>query len=1443
MPDNTPQEPTGTEGLGEGRGPESVTSGPPLPPQELTEADRASLTNAGVSAATLSAVNATSVPEGIRFRLPDLTHPEPFDQLMLSTERRAELAESYRLAGKTGRPPKYLGAPGRGGALWCPTERPTAATVLFVEGTKGHLAAASWAGPDIEVIGINGCWGWSVGGGKSTPHPAIGRVAGRRVVVALDADVRTNPDVNGAGAQLKLHLDAYGAAGVLFASVGVGSESIDDVLGQTPEGERPAWLDKLVADATELKVMTAAERTRINAYSDQQAGQHELAGSEPLPAIDKDVAAAFAAVNAEGLRYDAVAARWATWTGVRWDHRAGGALAQAQWQRFVDTGPPVFEERMVSGVPIRTRAAKWMGEHRRIGAVLGHAQSMHPLLVTDPGVWDANPYLMAFPNGTLDLSTLEFRGSWPGDMLTQVAGTHYDPDAVAPMWDAFIAWALPDEQVRAFLRRILGYSMLGVVNHHLLPCLVGSGRNGKGTLIRVISSVLGDHAGQANERLIVAGRDPHDTDAGTVFGKRLAFFQETGSGTRWDANRLKDLTGGDPGNVRELYGMPRVVRAQHTLILGTNHRPNVPAGEAAFWRRYREIPFVNSVGQGKERPVDIAIVERELPGVLNWLIGGLADYWSLVNAGGDPMAQPDAVATAGAEARAEGSEFSSWLSERYIVTGSSQDRLQVGDLWDRWDGHRRREGIPNTPPRASRLVPDAVIGESDGQVSRWVDPHTRRKWLVGIRQIQGTQAPTPAPHGPASAPGDANLGSKPDLGGFGSQAETAGQGPEATLTTQATQLLRSQDDENIEGGEEGKSVQPYREKMGTGSLESETPPNVAPDQPGPKISDLRRFASQPEFASLPDFTGQVVALDLEGGDIKLRYTTPAGDYPRLVGIGPVGERSPKPYGHTGDIRDAIRAAREAGMVVGHNWYRFDAPVLNRAAAALGVPGIDTLKMAREGKGFDTMAFDPLINPPPLHVKPERAMQDYSLEKTCARWGVPGKTDHLPDLAKKHGGYDQIPLDDREYQDYLRGDVDAHGALFRAMAPKINAYAMREMRVTAVAGVMSAAGIEVDPELLAQRRKETAGHKAALIERLSADYGIKALRKDGKPSAAPQSTEAGRAGIVEAFGRLGVHPQDLPRTGEGAPAVGGDQMRELALTYRDRPDILRLCAIVAGLSGSRTVYETAHKYTHPDGRVHPEILTLQASGRWSVIKPGMTVYGKRGGRVVERQVFRAAEGHRLIAADLSQIDMRALAAHSQDPDYIRLFQSGRDIHAETALAVFGDATMREEAKPCNHGWNYGQTPGGMNATSGVPLELAERFDAGMWAQFPGLCAYREGVRDHARSGGLLDNGFGRIMRPDPTRAHTQGPALMGQGCARDLMMKVILDLPDDIVRMLRIQVHDEIVLEIPEQDVAEVSEIVRAAMTFDWAPPHGSIPVPIIGDVSKPGKSWADCYAK
>lgn len=551
----------------------------------------------------------------------------------------------------------------------------------------------------------------------------------------------------------------------------------------------------------------------------------------------------------------------------------------------------------------------------------------------------------------------------------------------------------------------------------------------------------------------------------------------------------------------------------------------------------------------------------------------------------------------------------------------------------------------------------------------------------------------------------------------------------------------------------------------------------------------------------------------------------------------------------------------APVAIGHNVIAFDFPALGRW---------DLLKMTRNKEIIDTWAAAVVLDPPPDSYQPRdgnrRFLRQpseyksyYALDNLAFQYGVPGKSHSLKDLAKERGNPDAcctfgtIPTDDPDYNRYLVADVAATkvvlGELFARFSPAgMTDYLWREMRVAAVASTVSRNGFRLDPVLTRQRIAANDAKRSANTALLVQHYGLPLNNAAGKEAKNPIATKDGKAAIIRALTDAGVTESQLPRTAKGAVSLSSGGLVEIAEKQPDNHLLAALVETVAGIQGLRTVYQTALDNVHSDGLCHPDIFMLQASGRWSVQDPGLTVFGKRGGRHHEREIFLPDNGEEvLFSADFSQIDARAVAVHSQDQNYLDQFKPGIDIHLNNAIAAFGAAAvaanpkLRETAKIVGHGRNYNMGFTKLADLPGVGHQRAQAFIDMENQRYPRLMQWKQDMVDIAESTGRLDNGFGRIMKANRERAYTQGPALMGQGCARDLAMHAVLRMDDDVVRMIKAFVHDELIFSVPVKPALEVRQHVIECMTFDWAPAHASRPVQIIADATKFGLNWGSLY--
>ncbi len=567
-------------------------------------------------------------------------------------------------------------------------------------------------------------------------------------------------------------------------------------------------------------------------------------------------------------------------------------------------------------------------------------------------------------------------------------------------------------------------------------------------------------------------------------------------------------------------------------------------------------------------------------------------------------------------------------------------------------------------------------------------------------------------------------------------------------------------------------------------------------------------------------------VDIESHDARSRFTMPPDVFFRLGGLSRDHQ-----YTVSNSYESFRRLVSTSSLLVGHNVVSFDVPAL----------GFDVLSWTRDRRVFDTMIAASLVDPSDAaHASRSR----YSLAAATRAHGLAGKTGDLLELSLLHGGFGGIPVDDPEYLEYLRGDVLAVESLYRKLVPLVpdDEYLWREHRVHAVCSQVQSVGLLVDQDRLRHRVAEAAHRRTQLVNWLIREHDVPTVTSTGEPAAAPHATAAGKRALVAAFENLGVHEQYLPLTPTGEPSFSADALADIASQY---PQSSGLCEAIGALVGVRSVYDTVDTYVHDDGRVHPRITLFQASGRTSVTRPGLTVLGKH-----ERDVFVASPGHVLVSADLSQVDARCVAAHSGDREYAKLFEPGVDAHEVVARMAYGDATYdsdparyRKTAKIISHGVNYSMGVLKLADSAGVRRNEAQRVVDTIATQFPRLAQWKREVREEAESGNLLDNGFGRRMRPVVDRSHTQAPALYGQGTARDVLFEAAaIRMPLDIQRMTRALVHDEAVWEIPEADVADVCAEIERAFCFEWAPPGDrGQPIRFEAACSRPAHRWSELY--
>jgi DNA polymerase-1 len=338
-----------------------------------------------------------------------------------------------------------------------------------------------------------------------------------------------------------------------------------------------------------------------------------------------------------------------------------------------------------------------------------------------------------------------------------------------------------------------------------------------------------------------------------------------------------------------------------------------------------------------------------------------------------------------------------------------------------------------------------------------------------------------------------------------------------------------------------------------------------------------------------------------------------------------------------------------------------------------------------------------------------------------------------------------------------------------------------------------------------------------------------------------------------FGKLGLPVKK--KTASGAPSTDEEVLQELAADY-PLPAVLLEHRSLAKLRSTYT--DKLPQMVNPaTGRVHTNYAQAVAvTGRLASSEPNLQnipVRTPEGRRV--REAFVAPPGHVLVSADYSQIELRIMAHLSDDPALLQAFAEGLDVHRATAAEVFGvplaevTSEQRRYAKTINFGLIYGMGAFGLAQSLGIEPKAARDYIERYFARYPGVRRFMDETRAQAAERGYVETLFGRRIHlvdirggSGPRRAAAERQAINApmQGTASDLIKRAMLAVQDAIDtqgRATRIvmQVHDELVLEVPEAELDWVRAEVPARMAGVAA-----LKVPLLAEVGV-GRNWDEAH--
>jgi DNA polymerase-1 len=520
------------------------------------------------------------------------------------------------------------------------------------------------------------------------------------------------------------------------------------------------------------------------------------------------------------------------------------------------------------------------------------------------------------------------------------------------------------------------------------------------------------------------------------------------------------------------------------------------------------------------------------------------------------------------------------------------------------------------------------------------------------------------------------------------------------------------------------------------------------------------------------------------------------------------------------LEDAGRAK------LGHN-LKYDAHVLLNAGIALAGMRFDTML---ESYVWDSVATNHEMN---------SDAQRYLGVRTITYEEVAGK-------GAKQISFDQVPVE--KAAEYAAEGAEVTLRLHQALWPQLTAvpalrqlYEECEQPLVPVLLAMEHHGVLVDRERLRAQSREFAHQLQDLL--------------------AQAHREAGHEFNIESpkqlqqilFERL-----QLPvrrKTPTGQPSTAEDVLEELAENYA-LPRIVLEYRALAKLKSTYTdkLPELVNEHS---GRIHTNYAqAVAATGRLSSVEPNLQnipVRRPEGRRI--RQAFIAPPGHVLLAADYSQIELRIMAHLSGDESLCAAFAADRDVHQATAAEVFGveltavTPDQRRTAKVINFGLIYGMSPFGLARNLGIDRGAAHAYVERYFQRYPGVKRFMDNTRAQAREMGYVETVFGRrLYLPDirsgnaQLRQYAERSAINApmQGTAADIIKRAMITVDawcrrEQAPARLIMQVHDELVFEVPTDGLAAVTTAVRTHMVN-----AASLRVPLRVDVGS-GANWDEAH--
>lgn len=415
--------------------------------------------------------------------------------------------------------------------------------------------------------------------------------------------------------------------------------------------------------------------------------------------------------------------KWLHYNGQRWEETTPETLAVDAVEAYRKITKAIYAMGEPSDKTERQHRAnvvEWLEKSENANRLQNAIKILQGIAKADYKIFDSDRFVLNTPSGVLDLRTGELKYHNRTDYLTKMTFAYYhEPES--DLWERTVAEILPNEDIRRFMQRFMGYCLTASTEEEKFVIACGPGGAGKGTYFETIAKALGDYAGVLPIDVLLSsgqydnGNGPTPTIA-TLPGKRLVLSSESGRGRKLDEPKIKLLTGGDTISARRLHAEPFEFQPAFKLIFQTNYMPSVADSmDNGIRRRMIAIPFTATITNRNNKLKSELAEMKNLDACLYWLVKGQQDW--LKNGLGE--IPPEAVAMAERyyadcdilqqwlDERTEASagalgftraykDFSEWL---YAGAGGKRyNRNTFAEMMEKHGHHKERQSCGNVYP-------------------------------------------------------------------------------------------------------------------------------------------------------------------------------------------------------------------------------------------------------------------------------------------------------------------------------------------------------------------------------------------------------------------------------------------------------------------------------------------------------------------------------------------------------------------------------------------------------------------------------------------------------------------------------------------------------------------------------------------------------------------------